>query len=573
MNDASKPGLVPTSLRRAWRDPRLVVAAGLLILLVGVAAGAAGYRAFSGEDEPPGDGGNRAAAGKAPDGGGRSPEPGSPAMPVAGSEGGPESPGDRNPAQFTTDSMYPAFNPERHYYVTRCVPGKVKVKVNADSGTTVRVGPNPAGSGEFTAEARPLPGQDFRVVVDSGGETRAYEVRCLPAGFPEWSYRRFRDPPKGRFLVSFRSEPLQANRNWVVVFDQDGTPRWWFSPPTNTLGGQVLGDGTVQWPRGFGDGFGQDPRTAVELRSLDGRLLRLVRFKGSVIDGHEYVPLPGGDALVMSYAPRLGVDLSSVGLPADSGVLDGAIEEVDPSGKVVWSWNSKDHVPLADTPERWWKKLRHNPHPDPAGNDRYDIFHLNSIEPWGRDQLVISSRHTDKVYGISRRSGRILWTFGGVEGPESLELGGGDPRGDHPIAGNHDARISDGNLLSIHDNGTNVEDRPPRLVRYRINLRQGTATYAGQLTDRLAAPESHCCGSARPFGTGWLLAWGDTPFVSAFDSADRLAFRLGLPGPSYRAVPVPASVSDADLDRGLDRMEVGPPVSERPVNPLGGPGG
>jgi len=475
-------------------------------------------------------------------------------------------PGAKFDAQFNTDSMYPAFTPERHYYVTRCVPGKVKVQVNAMDGTTVKVGPYPPTSGRYAAEARPLPSQDFNILIDSGGSTQTYQVRCLPDDFPEWNYTRFKDPPKGMFFVSFRDEPKDTKRNWAVVFDQDGTPRWWFSPPTNTLGGQILADGTFQIPRGFGDGYGKDPRTGTEIRGLDGKLLKVVTPQGAPADGHEYTLLPNGNALIISYKPVQSVDLTSVGGEKDSGVLTGEIQEVTPSGKVVWKWNSLDHVPLSYTPQRWWKKVLRNPHPDIDGNSTYDIFHLNSIEPWGKDQLVVSTRHTDKVFGISRKTGKILWTFGGEPDPHSLKIEGDDPRADYPIGGNHDARISDGNLLSVHDNSTHL-NRPPRAVEYRIDLKNRTATYVGEQSDP-KIKESHCCGGVRPFGTGWLVAWGNNPFVDGFDSKDELAFRLQLPIPVYRAVPVPPQVSVKDLNAGMEKMEIDPPMATVPVNPI-----
>jgi hypothetical protein len=369
------------------------------------------------------------------------------------------------------------------------------------------------------------------------------------------------------FFVSFRPTPLQSSANWLVVFDQDGVPRWWLSRPHNTLGGQVLADGTVQAPLGFGDGFGQDDRTAHEILGLDGRLIRKVKTRGAPLDGHEYVPLTNGNALVMSYKPRYGVDLTPFGLEEDAGVLDGEIQEVTPDGDVIWKWNSSDHVALDETRERWWRKIALNPHRDPEGRPRYDVFHLNSIEPW-RGQLVISSRHTDQVLGVSRQTGEVLWSFGGTPGPKSLVIDGDDPYA-YVLGGQHDARM-DGDVLSVHDNGTNLEDtqRPPRVLRYRIDLEEGTATFLSAVEDAEVAPTSHCCGSARPFGDGWLAAWGDTPVVSGFDSTDQLAFRLRLPVPVYRAVPVPPQVDEGDLERALDSMEPGPPQSEEPVRPF-----
>lgn len=486
--------------------------------------------------------------------------------PVVGNEGSSD-PGNKYDAQFTTSSMYPKFNPDRHYYVTRCVPGRVMVQVQSIPEIKVKVWANPATSGRFGAEARPLPGQDFNVrFIPENGKVEDYQVRCLPSDFPEWRYERFAKPPKGMFMVTAYLKPGSKARAWMMVFDQDGTPRWWYSTPTNTLGGQILEDGTVQIPRGFADGFGQDARTRTEIRELDGTLDDIVDFKGAPIDGHEYVLLPNGNRLVMSYKPRYGVDLRPVGGRADRGLLDGAIQEQTPDGKVVWEWNSKDHVSLEETPYRWWQRAWRNPHYDENGKIRYDQFHLNAIEPW-RDQYVLSTRHTDTVWGISAKTGELLWKFGGVPTEKSLKVVGDDPYKGYPISGNHDVRMI-GDMLTIHDNGVKIDGRQPRALMYRINLDDRTATYVGEFRDDEISGNGHCCGSFRQLGDGWVVAWGAAPWVSGFTKDGELAFRLGVPVAPYRAVPVPLSVTESDLDAALDAMEPEPAMSNQPMTPL-----
>ncbi len=528
---------------------------------LGIGLGAIGYRAWAnrGDDKPKQTQNAKAVSTET--------APGKPGLTLPAGDPTKQNakPGNAFPAQFSTKSMFPRFHPDRHYYVSRCVPGKVEVQVKANNGATVKVAAYPPETGRFMAEARALPGQAFNVTTEVDGKSSDYQVRCLPSDFPQWAYKRFADPPKGMFLVSSRPQVPDFQNNWMIVFDQDGTPRWWFSPETNSLGGQILADGTVQFPRGFGDGFGQDERTANEILSLDGKLQRTVRFRGAPTDGHEYYLLPNGNAYIMSYKPRFGVDLTSVGGGKDEGVLDGAIQEITPSGKVVWSWNSKDHVKLGDIPPRWWKRVLVNPHVDFDGNSRYDIFHLNSVEPWG-DQLVLSTRHSDRVWGISRKTGEVVWTFGGEKGPKSLKIVGEDPFKDYPLGGNHDARMN-GDILSVHDNGTHL-DRPPRLLRYRIDLKNRTATFVAQNRDLKAAPTSHCCGGVRKMGTGWVVAWGSSPFITGFNSKDEIAFRVGISTPVYRAVPVPESVSAADLSKALDRMAPQLPQPDKPVRPI-----
>lgn len=487
--------------------------------------------------------------------------------PIVGSDKGSGEPGKEYPAQFNTSSLWPKFNPDRHAYVTRCVPGRVWVQVRSNPDIKVKVWANPATAGRYKAEARPLPGQDFDVkFIPDKGKVETYNVRCLPSDFPEWRYKRFAKPPKGNFMVTAYLKPGQKARAWMMVFDQDGMPRWWYSTPTNTLGGQILSDGTVQIPRGFADGFGQDARTRTEIRELDGTLDDIVDFKGAPIDGHEFVLLPNGNRLVMSYKPRYGVDLRPVGGRADRGLLDGAIQEQTPDGKVVWEWNSKDHVSIEETPERWWQRAWRNPHYDENGKIRYDQFHLNAIEPW-RDEYVLSTRHTDTVWGIDRKTGELLWKFGGVPTDKSLKVVGDDPYKDYPISGNHDVRMV-GDMLTIHDNGVKINGRQPRALMYRIDLEDRTATYVGDFRDDEVSGNGHCCGSFRQLGDGWVVAWGAAPWVSGFTKDGKLAFRLGVPVAPYRAVPVPGNVTDADLDAALEAMEPEPAMSNQPMTPL-----
>jgi hypothetical protein len=338
----------------------------------------------------------------------------------------------------------------------------------------------------------------------------------------------------------------------VIVFDHEGTPRWWYSPRPRALWAQILADGTIAWPRSFGDGYGSDPRMAYEVRSLSGELLRTVRTRGSIIDGHEFEPLGDGNVLVDSYDPSGQVDLEPFGGPAATSAVFAEIQEVDPQGRVVWRWNSRGRIALEET-GRWWRNVLSNAKAGPAGRTVFDPVHINSIDPRGDDELVISARHTDAVYGIDRSSGEIRWKLGGTETADSLRVVGDPAR--KLFGGQHDARIGPDGVLTVYDNG---KDRPrdPRVASYRLDLERGTATFLDQLSDP-RVEESHCCGSARPLaGGGWLVSWGDNPLITGFDAEERAAFRLELPTSSFRAVPVPAgAVSLAELDRGLERME------------------
>lgn len=472
------------------------------------------------------------------------------ALAVAGCGSGGEAETDPG-TSVEISGLFPEFDPAETAYVSRCSRGDAPIRIHTGGETTVAIGAAEPRRGTFEVEAAARPGADFPIAVLGGDTRRTYRVRCLPSDFPAWRFEKSSPIAPGLFVVSFR--PSRNGRPWVIVFDHEGVPRWWYTPETRALWAQMLDDGTVSWARSFGDGYGLDPRMAHEVRSVSGRLIRTVRTKGEIIDGHEFRELENGNILVDTYAPGTRVDLSRFGGPESAAAVFAEIQEVDPEGRVVWRWNSRRHVGLAET-GRWWRNVLSNGK-RADGVTSFDPVHVNSIEPRGRDEVVVSMRHTDAIYGIERSTGHIVWKLGGTETPVSLRVVG-DPA-EKLFGGQHDARVGENGDLSVYDNG---KDRPrrPRVVSYSLDLERGTATYLGQLNDPRIRT-SHCCGSARPLpGGGWLVSWGDNPLVTAFDGSQRVAFRLALPVSTFRAVPVPeGATSIAALDRGLERMERG----------------
>ena len=382
--------------------------------------------------------------------------------------------------------------------------------------------------------------------LDRGTQATSHLPRP-PADFPPTRFESIRPMPFGLFVVTY-SGPKDG-RPWVIVFDTEGRPRWWFNPDTRALWGQIVRDGSVVWARSFGDGYGLDPRMAHEVRSESGRLLRLVKTEGSIVDGHEYRELPSGNVLLDTYVPERA-DLRRFGGPRRAVIVSAEVQEVDPAGKVLWRWSSRGHIALSET-GRWWRSVLSNSRRR-LHREAYDPVHINSIEPRGKGEVIVSTRHTDAVYGIDRSTGEIRWKLGGSTTGRSLKVVG-DPA-TKLLGGQHDARLDRYGRLTIFDNG---KDRPrrPRVVFYRLDLGAGKAVYKGQLNDP-QVKRSHCCGSARelPDG-GWLVSWGDNKLVTGFDRQGRIAFRLHLPAPTFRAVPVPPDATTVRrLQRGLSRM-------------------
>jgi Arylsulfotransferase (ASST) len=454
--------------------------------------------------------------------------------------------------RFSAPSLYPRFATGRHYYVARCKHATTKVAMRAAGHYRISAGGSKPRSGRSHVRLGVEPGQNFRVRVTRGHKTRSYEVRCLPRRFPKWRFQRLAAKAPKPGLVALGSRASKGIRPWVAIFDSSGTPRWWYQSDTRPINVQVLRGGTVAWSRAYGDGYGRDPRQAQEIHALSGKRLRVLRPKGRISDPHELTQEADRDYLVESYVPHGPVDLSAYGGPKRAAIVYPEVQELSRKGRLLRRWSLLHKITLDDTSPTWWKTILGNPRRRRGGLPTYDVIHVNAIDPWGH-QLVVSTRHTDAVFGFSRKTGKIRWKLGGTPSPQSLAMNGGPYHADELFGGEHDVRVYGNGALSIFDNGT-LRSRPPRGVVYRLDLKDRTARYVGELVDP-RANKGNCCGSVRAIPGGWLVGFGDTTLVSAFNHRRQVAWRLWW-GNSYRAVPVPRGrVTNHQLDRGLEQME------------------
>jgi hypothetical protein len=435
----------------------------------------------------------------------------------------------------TSPSLVPlAFDRTVDDYVLRCNNNKpVEVTAFVAPGYTVKV----AGQAPLTGAVQttvPLKEDlEFIVTVSRGDGEHRYHVRCLPSDFPAWEYVRF-DPPSHRFYVVAPTLGVNAAK-LVIIFDDHGVPVWWYEASESPFDAKVFPDGTIGWTQGT------VPLVSAEIHELDGDLVRSFHAVPQAdMDWHDLQELPNGDFLVLSYPIRDHVDLTPYGGGEDDEVFDGEVQEIDPAGNVVWSWDSKDHIGLAET-GRWYSNAQsHGP------GDVRDIVHINAVEPDGPDAFLISLRHTDAVYKIDKATGNVIWKLGGTTIPKSLTVLD-DPYGSYPLGGQHDPRVLPDGTVTIHDNGTAIGGRAPRAVRYQIDEQAMTATLLEEVTDP-EAPSSFCCGSARRSADGsWLMSWGGRSLVTEFNAEGNRTFSLGFGGPvSYRATSAPDGLLDID---------------------------
>jgi hypothetical protein len=446
--------------------------------------------------------------------------------------------------------LHPRFDRGIADYAVRCGrDGSLELSVRASGGERVAIGDREARGGEFSATLRRRPDGGVTVRVESKSRPGSYHVRCLPPGFPRWDVSRPDTPHARAYVVTPNG---RAEEGYVAILDSHATPVWWrHSSSYGPWDAKVLPGGDLGWTHYKGGPFGQIKAYGYEERRLDGHRVRRIRARGTPTDTHDLQRLPNGHYLALTYVPRDGVDLRKWGGDRKSRVYDGEIQELTPGGRVVWRWSSRGHIRTSET--LWWDTLN-GAQRDKKPDERFwDLVHINSVEPDG-DGLVVSFRHVEAIYKIDRGTGRILWKLGGTRRPESLDVVG-DPLGDRPFGGQHDARLWRDGTLTVFDNQTHRG--PPRAVRYRVDERARTAT----LVEDIHPPRelrSEFGGSARKLpGGDWVIYWGGAPLFTeqqAGSGRELLGVTLRDEHWGYRVVPLPDSVALRSVRRAMDRM-------------------
>jgi Arylsulfotransferase (ASST) len=449
-------------------------------------------------------------------------------------------------ANFSTPRLYPAYSPQIHDYAVRCRNRAVAVSLHANEDWQAAIDDQPLQTGDQTVSVPLKAERRFTVsFARSGGQgVDHFFVRCLPTDFPTYTFSR-EGPVSPKFFTADDAFAQPLKRRYVIIFDNNGVPLWWYHLPAE--GPRVLSDGTVLWFHSNGSA------SRYEIHRLNGTLVRALRTaNGAGVDGHDVQPLPDGGYLIGARSHRSHVDTSAYGGSSDARVLDTELQEVSPRGKLVWRWRSQDHISLAAT-GRWWPFVID--HPAEYG---YDISHWNSIEPHG-NSVIASFRMLDAVYKINQASGAIAWKLGGTSTRKSLDVVG-DPN-HYPLGAQHDARLLSDGSLSVFDNRTALTDPAPRMVHYRINQQSGTATYLESISDP-DVPESYCCGSARRVPNGdWLIDWGEgaqngAGAIGGYRPDGQRTFLLSFHTTySYRAQPVPPrALTRQQLRRGMNAI-------------------
>ncbi len=343
---------------------------------------------------------------------------------------------------------------------------------------------------------------------------------------------------EGKIFVTPTSDTPQTQAryaNGAEILSRTGHELWFHAAPA----GDTDSDFHVQSYRGhrvltFWEGTnlgGLSNGTDYIYNRHYRRIATVHAGNGLTTDGHEFRLVRGGRAWIISYDTATA-DLSSIGGPADQTVIDGTVQEIDVrSGRVLWSWDSADHVPYSESKQ---------PLPSSASTP-WDWFHLNAVKPGPDGSLLISARDTWTAYDVSRTTGQINWQLGGNDSSFHLQTAPGqtlDNAGEI-FAWQHDPQWLGHDTLTLFDNesagagntgtGASSELAHSRVVTVKLDPRTHVATLIAsenQPEGGLASSQ----GNGQPLRSGGtFVGWGSLNSISQFNAAGRLVFNAAFP--------------------------------------------
>ena len=327
----------------------------------------------------------------------------------------------------------------------------------------------------------------------------------------------------GCVFVSPKKEPggRAPSQDAPLILDASGEPVWCHplnDPAEDAFDFKVQeykGEMVLTWWQGHHSGYGQGEYVLVDRTYRE--ITRVRAGNGYDGDHHEFLITPEDTALITIYH---GVkrDLTSVGGPADATVLDGVVQEVDiETGEVLFEWHSLNHVELL-----------------PHESGFYDHLHLNSIDVFDEDHLIVSSRSTSTVFKISRKTGEIVWRLGGDK--SDFEMGPGAR-----FFYQHDARSHPAGTITVFDNGSENTADQSRGAVIEVDEDAMKASLVREYThpDKLLSLTQ---GNLQVLPNGnVLVGWGSSPVVSEFTQDGSVQFDAEFPPESetYRAFRFP----------------------------------
>ncbi|MGE5458478.1 MAG: aryl-sulfate sulfotransferase [Methanococcaceae archaeon] len=330
-------------------------------------------------------------------------------------------------------------------------------------------------------------------IANTVGKVTSINGVTVPSDFPRMNVTLSNQPAPGKIFIA-----NWGGTSYMMILENDGTPYFYkrFPGSNQTRDFKIQPTGTLT-RRVY-----ENLNCFVEMDSQFTTIDTLMCKNGYGTDEHELILSPDHHSFMIALDYRT-VDMSKIvsGGQTSATVVGNSVQELDENHNVVFQWNCWNNFNIADAVH---ENLQSN---------SIDYIHMNSIAIDYDSNLVISSRHLSEVTKINRKTGKIMWRFGGVHNQFRLV---NDTYG---LSYQHNVRPVPGkpNQYTIYDNGNFHSPQFSRAVEFKIDTTNWTAT---KVWEYRHSPDyySWFMGNVQrlPNGNSYI-DWGDGPLPKAFE--------------------------------------------------------
>jgi outer membrane protein assembly factor BamB len=230
-------------------------------------------------------------------------------------------------------------------------------------------------------------------------------------------------------------------------------------------------------------------------------------------DSHDIRIQPNGDALLYGLVEQT-MDLTQEGGQPGTNVVGNIFERVTREGKVSFSWNTFDHLDVANI--------------DPAcakvASSPVDFTHGNAIDVLDDGNYLLGFRDLSQLVKIDATTGEVIWKLGGADSTFTFM---NDPLGGFSCQ--HGGReLPNGDILML-DDGNGHSPKQSRAVEYKLDTNARTATLVWSSEDS-PAMFTQILGYAQRLTNGnTLITYGMTGNVQEVDENGNVLWTLTDP--------------------------------------------
>lgn len=245
---------------------------------------------------------------------------------------------------------------------------------------------------------------------------------------------------------------------YIAILDNFGSPIFYRKMPANARDFKVQANGLLSYR------LAEPYYRFYEMDSTYTVTREITAKNGYGTDEHELLVLPNSNVLLIGLEYKT-VDMSALvsGGKTNATVIGNNIQEIDPSGKVVFEWKCWDNLNITDA-------VHEN-----LTAQTIDYVHMNAIEVDRDSNILCSSRHLSEITKINRKTGAVMWRFGGKRNQFTYV---NDPLGGPSYQ--HDIRVLPNGNITLMDNGNFHTPSLSRAVEYHLDTVTMKATLVWQ---------------------------------------------------------------------------------------------